>query len=306
MSVRPGKKFDSAASRSVITLLAVLLVVSLFGGGLLYAGYQWGKQTGQQAAKAMQGEWQARLEQQQRNSVSNQSVTDESFIELARRLGELQSDVARLEAIGRRLMHQSGAGREEIDSKIPLGQGGPESVLNTRLSKEELRQSMQEIGKTIATSEAQFDRIDAYFLAKASIAVTSQGYPAGYPVANGWISSDYGIRTDPFTGQMGHHNGVDFAGKEGTPVVSAAGGTVTWSGLYKGYGQMVEIAHGNGYVTRYGHNKQLLVAVGQRVTKGQGLALMGSTGRSTGPHVHFEVLLNGKYMNPLGFLQSAR
>jgi murein DD-endopeptidase MepM/ murein hydrolase activator NlpD len=122
--------------------------------------------------------------------------------------------------------------------------------------------------------------------------------PSGRPVGSGWLSSKFGKRTDPFTGKQEHHDGVDFAGKEGSDVVAVGDGVVSWAGKRSGYGNMVEITHGDGYVTRYGHNKEPLVEVGETVKKGQLIASMGSTGRSTGPHVHFEVLLNGKTVNP--------
>ncbi len=107
---------------------------------------------------------------------------------------------------------------------------------------------------------------------------------------------------DPFTGHEAFHKGVDFAGSAGASVVAVAAGVVTWAGDRAGYGSLVEINHGKGYVTRYAHNESVLVSVGQTVTRGEQIALMGSTGRSTGPHVHFEVLRNGRQVNPLSFI----
>jgi murein DD-endopeptidase MepM/ murein hydrolase activator NlpD len=127
--------------------------------------------------------------------------------------------------------------------------------------------------------------------------------PSGKPVKNGWVSSYYGYRTDPFNGKKVFHDGLDFAGKEGSKVYAVADGIVTWKGRRNGYGELVEIDHGNGYVTRYAHNKTVIAEQGQKVTKGQAIALMGSTGRSTGPHVHFEVLRDGKSVNPYKFVQ---
>lgn len=98
------------------------------------------------------------------------------------------------------------------------------------------------------------------------------------------------------------HKGVDFAGKENTPIIATASGVVTWASKRYGYGQLIEINHGNGLITRYGHNKDLLVNVGDVVNKGQNIALMGSTGRSTGPHVHYEILRNNKQINPIKFV----
>ena len=125
--------------------------------------------------------------------------------------------------------------------------------------------------------------------------------PSGRPISKGWLSSNFGKRADPFTGKQEYHKGVDFAGKEGADVLAVGDGVVTWSSKRSGYGNLVEINHGNGYVTRYGHNKSNTVEVGETVKKGQQIALIGSTGRSTGPHVHFEVLRNGKQVNPAKF-----
>jgi murein DD-endopeptidase MepM/ murein hydrolase activator NlpD len=121
-------------------------------------------------------------------------------------------------------------------------------------------------------------------------------------VVQGFISSYYGERQDPFTGHEAHHKGMDFAGEAGSDVVAVATGIVTFVGHRAGFGHLVEINHGNGYVTRYAHNQRGLVQVGETVTRGQPVALMGSTGRSTGPHVHFEVLKNGRQVNPLTFI----
>jgi murein DD-endopeptidase MepM/ murein hydrolase activator NlpD len=130
--------------------------------------------------------------------------------------------------------------------------------------------------------------------------------PSGWPVERGWISSAFGMRTDPFTGRRAMHTGTDFAGRAGADVLSVAAGIVTEAGPRFGYGMVVEINHGNGYVTRYGHNARVLVKPGDKVNKGQRIALIGSTGRSTGPHVHFEVLFNDKVVNPTEYIEASR
>ena len=119
------------------------------------------------------------------------------------------------------------------------------------------------------------------------------------PVMQGWLSSDYGMRNDPFTGQAAMHKGLDFAGSEGDPVITTGAGVVTWSAERSGYGNLVQIDHGTGVSTRYGHNRTLLVKVGDVVEKGQTISELGNTGRSTGAHVHDEVLNKGIQTNPL-------
>ena len=127
-------------------------------------------------------------------------------------------------------------------------------------------------------------------------------HPEGRPIFSGYISSGFGNRMDPFTGRVAFHEGIDFAGKEGTDVVAVASGVVTWSGNRYGYGKIVEITHGNGYVTRYAHNAENLVAVGDTIKRGEIIALMGATGRATGPNLHFEVLRNGRVVDPLTYI----
>jgi murein DD-endopeptidase MepM/ murein hydrolase activator NlpD len=147
--------------------------------------------------------------------------------------------------------------------------------------------------------DAQLAALENVILARD---LNDQIHPEGRPTKGGFISSYFGDRQDPFTGHEAFHRGIDFAGSAGSEVVAVAAGVVTWAGARSGYGSMVEVNHGNGYMTRYAHNQRTLVTVGQTVTRGQAIALMGSTGRSTGPHVHFEVLKNGRQINPASFL----
>jgi murein DD-endopeptidase MepM/ murein hydrolase activator NlpD len=133
--------------------------------------------------------------------------------------------------------------------------------------------------------------------------VDEQVEVSGRPVNWGWLSSHYGMRNDPFNGKLAMHKGVDFAGRAGDDVIATGAGLVTWAGERYGYGLLVEIDHGHGLVTRYAHNNSVYVNVGDVVTKGQALAAMGSTGRSTGVHVHYEVLKHGKQVDPLAYLR---
>jgi murein DD-endopeptidase MepM/ murein hydrolase activator NlpD len=126
--------------------------------------------------------------------------------------------------------------------------------------------------------------------------------PSGQPVRSGWISSDYGMRRDPITGERTFHAGVDFVSRRGADVLAAASGVVIFAGVRSGYGRVVEIDHGNGYVTRYAHNKENLVKAGALVGRGDVIALLGASGRTTGPHVHFEVLADGQPVDPAAFI----
>ena len=129
--------------------------------------------------------------------------------------------------------------------------------------------------------------------------------PTLAPIVDGWYSSNFGYRIDPFNGQNSFHEGIDFPAEPGTPIVAAASGKVVTAEVHPQYGKMLEIDHGNGLVSRYAHTSQMLVKEGDFVMRGQRVATVGSTGRSTGPHLHFEVRLNGVPQNPARFLQSA-
>ncbi|MCK5668827.1 MAG: M23 family metallopeptidase [Gammaproteobacteria bacterium] len=160
-------------------------------------------------------------------------------------------------------------------------------------------EALQAVSQSIEDRSEKFTAMESMLLDSN---IQSQILPEGSPVTGGWTSSLFGWRTDPISGKKGFHEGIDFAGRTGSNVSSVAAGIVTWSGKDSGFGRMVEISHGNGYVTRYAHNKKNLVAVGDKVEKGQKIAVMGSSGRSTGPHVHFEVVHNGRHVNPRKFV----
>ena len=141
---------------------------------------------------------------------------------------------------------------------------------------------------------------------QAGLPISEQQRLNGQPVEKGWISSHFGQRTDPFTGKPAMHNGMDFAGREGSSIIAVAAGVVTWAGHQSGYGNLVEVSHGDGFVTRYAHNKQNLVEAGAIVRKGDTIALMGSSGRSTGAHVHYEVYKHGRPVDPSSYVRRTR
>lgn len=148
----------------------------------------------------------------------------------------------------------------------------------------------------------QINQLDALEKILNHTHIDEEQYVAGRPINKGWLSSYYGMRDDPFTQTPAMHKGIDFAGTEGDEVIATAAGIVTWSGERYGYGNLIEIDHGNGLVTRYGHNKELIVSVGEVVIKGQEIALIGNTGRSTGAHVHYEIIKNGTQIDPLPYV----
>ncbi|MFP5304952.1 MAG: M23 family metallopeptidase [Gammaproteobacteria bacterium] len=222
---------------------------------------------------------------------------------LARRIAQLQAHVLRLDAAGQRLTEVAGLDSGEFNFGQPPALGGPEAAVDADTGLDTLLASLGEFERQLSDRERQFRVLEDLLLASR---LQKEVRPSGWPIESGWISSLFGVRTDPFTGRLTRHMGIDFAGRAGSDVLSVAAGIVTEAGSRDGYGNLVEINHGNGYTTRYGHNSQILVKPGDKVAKGQRIAKMGSTGRSTGPHVHFEVLFNGMTVNPEQYIRAAR
>lgn len=286
------------------SLLAVALVVTS-----TYVGFRIGSSevTNVQLAEVAEQELfmsQALSERLYEQKMQVDAAVDdaqENLNALAMRLGLLQAKVTRLEAMGSRLTHVAGLSAEEFNFEVAPAIGGMQDVDEQReMRVPDFLESLETLSDQITEREQQLTVVDSMLIFnKMELAAV----PSGNPVSDGWVSSLYGKRTDPLTGKHDFHKGIDLAGREGTEVKSVGAGVVTWSGKQKGYGNVVEVDHGHGYVTRYAHNAENLVEIGDRVEKGQVIGLMGSTGRSTGPHVHFEVEQNGKLIDPKPFLE---
>jgi murein DD-endopeptidase MepM/ murein hydrolase activator NlpD len=190
----------------------------------------------------------------------------------------------------------------EFDFSESPGVGGPDEPALGSAEIPGLMDDLDHLG-------ARLDRQERQLTVLANLLVdrklSEDARPRGRPVKVGYVSSYFGRRTDPFTGQPRFHRGIDFAAKTGAEIVAVATGVVTWTGYRHGYGQMVEVTHGNGYVTRYAHNARNLVAVGDHVEQGDTIALMGATGRATGSNLHFEVWQNGRPVDPVRFIRQA-
>jgi murein DD-endopeptidase MepM/ murein hydrolase activator NlpD len=219
---------------------------------------------------------------------------------MAMRLGEVNAHVIRLDALGKRLTEMADIDSREFNFDRDPPRGGPEGDGEGMSAQiPDLSDKLALLEQSVDLRETQLSALENVILARE---LHEEIHPEGRPVANGFISSYFGERADPFDGLEAFHKGVDFAGAPGSPVVAVAAGVVTWAGERTGYGKLIEINHGDGFATRYAHNERTLVSVGQTVKRGERIALMGSTGRSTGPHVHFEVLRNGRQVNPLSFI----
>ena len=220
---------------------------------------------------------------------------------LAQRLGQMQAQLMRLNALGSRLTRMAGLDAREFNFSVEAAMGGPEKT-SASSNPPELMDSLDHLTHEIDRQQERLSALENLLLdRKLNAAVT----PSGWPVEGGWISSGFGVRADPFNGHQSQHDGVDIASNMGSPVHAVGDGVVTHSGERAGYGMLVEVTHESGLVTRYAHTSAILVRVGDRVQKGQAIALVGTSGRSTGPHLHFEVVRNGTAVNPMRYLQQA-
>lgn len=275
-------------------LLLSVFIISLFSGLFVSAGYWYGNTnvTINQLADLEKDVFNQKILIHE----ARQSAESELYV-LADRLGKMQANVIRLNALGNRLIKVSKLDSEEFDFKNTPSYGG--SADTDTVAESSFSNVIASLDKQLSSREEQLTILEDVIMNRQ---LKDASKPRGRPILKGWASSYYGKRTDPFTGKPAMHKGMDFAGKEGSEVIAVANGVVTWSGDRYGYGNLVEINHGNGYTTRYGHNAELLVAIGDTVEKGDTISLMGSTGRSTGPHVHFEVLKNDKQVDPAKFV----
>ncbi|MFN3586868.1 MAG: M23 family metallopeptidase [Moraxellaceae bacterium] len=212
------------------------------------------------------------------------------------RMAELQARLERLDALGQHLAESANIKSEEFDFTKKPPMGGPLTDELTVLGdRPYVTLRLEALAAEIELKENQLEALGSLLNGQRN---QPKSYLANMPVRRGYITSSYGYRTDPFTGRTAFHGGIDFAGPENTDVFAVAPGIVTFAGYHNGYGNLVEIDHGDGYSTRYAHASRVVVKVGDVVTRDQLVAYMGSTGRSSGVHLHYEVLRNGNPMNP--------
>jgi murein DD-endopeptidase MepM/ murein hydrolase activator NlpD len=224
----------------------------------------------------------------------------ENLSALAVKVGELQARLMRLDAFGERLAKAAGVKREEFRFDEKPGQGGPAPVLGGRdVSVAEMNQMLSEISRVLDDRSDKLGVLDSFLMDDR---LARKTIPTTMPVEMGYYSSNYGYRVDPITGRSTFHTGVDLIAPPGTPVVAAAGGVVSTVAHVPEYGNIVDVDHDNGLTSRYAHLSRSVVRVGDVVMKGQKIALVGNTGRTTGPHLHFEVREKGIPLNPNKFL----
>lgn len=286
-------------------LLAALLVGGAVAVGLAaWAGYQYGltdlRQASHEAIEPLHEELFA-----QRDAVNEtQRMAQEHLNALAQRMGSLQASMYRLDALGQRLVDLGKLDSDEFDFDASPAVGGAEDALaavqSESVSSDEILAELAQLSVVMDERSRALRALETVLLSRE---LSDEVVPAGKPINKGWISSYFGRRPDPFTGKKAWHKGIDFASPEGSDVLAVGSGVVEDVVSKKGYGHQVVINHGNGYESRYAHNKEVLVEVGQTVHRGDVIAKVGSTGRSTGPHVHFEIIKDGKSVNPLKFVK---
>jgi murein DD-endopeptidase MepM/ murein hydrolase activator NlpD len=225
----------------------------------------------------------------------DQYVRD-NVLAMTRKLGEVQAQLLRLDVMGERVARAAGIRPEEFRFRELPGRGG---ALGSVMNFDDVDSELQRLTRSV---EQRADYLSVVEAELRSQQVRKALLPQSQPVADGFIGSGFGWRTDPFTGEMTRHDGIDFAAPIGTPIHAAAGGVVVLAEHHPVYGNVVEVDHGAGLMTRYAHASRLSVAAGALVKRGQKIAEVGTTGRSTGPHLHFEVHNRGVAQNPAKFL----
>ncbi|MFO8156443.1 MAG: M23 family metallopeptidase [Pseudomonadota bacterium] len=282
---------------AVLLLLLVAVPVSA-----LVAGFKLGETSATRSPEEMARVWEAKLAEQEQRVEEIKQETRENVDVLANRLGQMQAQVIRLNALGERLTSMADLDQGEFNFQQGPAMGGPrvEAEEHEPVEMTDFMEALDELSRKLADRSRQLSVLESVMMNRK---VQDEVVPAGRPVKQGWQSSGYGMRSDPFSGRNSMHRGQDFAGREGTPVYATASGVVTWAARRHSYGKLVEINHGNGYVTRYAHNSAISVEVGDTIKSGDKIAEVGSTGRSTGPHVHYEVWVNGDTVDPMQYVQ---
>jgi murein DD-endopeptidase MepM/ murein hydrolase activator NlpD len=286
-------------SRALISLCCLGLPLGMVGVGYLL-GQGSNGETSALALERLQDE----LARQEKDLQGLHGQAERKLQAMSQTVAEMQARMTRLDALGQHLTAMADLQEGEFDFSQPPAMGGPLSgEFSVDYSSTDLTAELGLFQARLSDREQQLDILESLL---SNRALEDQAWLSGRPVEKGWISSPYGKRADPFTGKPAFHHGIDFAGKEGSNVLAVAAGVVTAVGEKSGYGDMVEISHGDGFVTRYSHNKDSLVSPGDVVRKGQVIALMGSTGRSTGAHVHFEVYKHGRSVDPSSYVRRTR
>lgn len=288
------------------TLLVALVAVFAFGRWTVKPQIEYVTSKLEAGALEHVDQLTAQLRDEKAAVADLRFVAERRLSDLAVRVGDMQARMMRVEALGSHLTNLAELDQGEFDFAMApaLGGAAPDEheVQEFReLHGESTFDALDSALALLQNREAELELLSALLTNQD---VLASGRIQHKPLVSGWMSSSYGRRVDPFTGKRRMHKGIDFAGRRGAEITAVGAGIVTWSGSRYAYGNTVEISHPNGYVTRYAHNQSNVVTTGETVVPGQLIAYMGSSGRSTGPHVHFEVLQDGKQIDPQRFLSA--
>jgi murein DD-endopeptidase MepM/ murein hydrolase activator NlpD len=298
-----GLRFNHGPFNFWMPLGAFLLAAV---AGLLWTGYQLAPSPAdeQQQMQALMQAWQTSLSQGKTQLADTRKAVSDNVDALSLRLARLQAEMLRIDALGQHLVKEAGLDPKAFDFSREPAEGGPETGdAGTAFVVPTMTAAVDNLSHDLNRRAGELQVLQDVLMHKN---LRHEEKPSGRPIKHGWLTSLFGTRIDPFTGKRSFHPGMDFAAAAGSAVLAVASGIVTWAGPRGGYGNLVQINDGNGYQTRYGDNEKILVRVGDKVHRGEKIALMGSTGRSTGPHVHLEVRHNGRAINPAPFVKASR
>jgi len=297
-----GRIRQFSISRSMLVSASVMAVALVsFGIWGVYSTYKTEQfSTSLEQTRHALDHAQARYDMQMATWQDKTAASQKKLAVYARTLGQIQARLSRLDALGSKLADVASLDKSEFDFGVQPAFGGPrQTQLDLTGLEEGVTDGLQYLDGRLEQLDTQLAAINFMLEKDRTVA---EAKPHAWPTEGGWLSSNYGHRADPFTGQPASHFGVDIANRFAAPVLAASRGIVTFAGKMKDFGYMVDVDHGYGYKTRYGHMSSLAVKVGDVVDDNQLLGRIGSSGRSTGPHLHYEVHLNGNHINPASFL----
>lgn len=310
LSGRHHKSGTTYISPLLFVSLLLFVIITISGTASWFAynmGHEKGFDIGIDDARYAAGSGltlKSSIDQQRMEWKQSQKKSREYLDAMALKLGELQSHIVRLNALGERLTKMGKLDASEFDFKSTPAVGGIDLRGDERyMELSELVEGMETASRVIEDRDTKFSMLEDMIM---NSDLQKDIRPSNYPVKGSYISSKYGERTDPFTGKKAFHKGIDLPRKTGSKVAAAASGVVVFAGEKRGYGKLIKLDHGNDTVTLYAHNSKLMAEVGDYVAKGQQIAAVGSTGRSRAPHVHFEVRLAGKTVDPVTFIQASK
>jgi murein DD-endopeptidase MepM/ murein hydrolase activator NlpD len=288
----------SLGGKQILLALILLMVITvIFASALQNVLLRFAPQNLSDAARTIL------LSGREAERERQQAYVQASLQAMAAKVGQMQAQMQRLDALGGRLAKLTGMNPAEFSFDKPVAQGGP--LVTSSVSEVGVADLERELKNMTQLVGDRGDKLSALQTMLMQNQLSQKLLPSVAPVKSGWYSSNFGWRVDPFTGQSAMHEGVDYVVPEGTPIYASAGGVVSYADKHPSYGNMVEIEHGNDIITRYAHASKLFVKVGQMVRRGDKIAEVGSTGRSTGNHLHFEVRYKGIAQNPVRFLKNA-